>query len=291
VEPAAEQAADPVRSPDVRFRSLSVTANDATLRVLEWQPRTPTQAPTLLLVAGWISTAAGWTDFLRALAPYRRVLFFESREKRSAQLPPHSFRPDQFTPEVLANDLLAACAALELDPEHTTVFGSSLGATTILEACKDGRHPARCAFLVGPSCRFHFPWWSDAVLLWPPAAYRLVVPFVLWYLRRFRVDARREPEQMQRYESTLRSAEPARLKLSAYALRGFEVWSRLETVSIPTAVAWAPSDALHGETDIRRLLHALPNATSVTAPSNRALHDARVIDHLVAFESAVSHSE
>ncbi len=279
---------DPIGASDARLLTHHVGVNGATLRVLDWRPRTPANEPTLLLVAGWLSTPAGWADFLRAVTPRRRALFYESREKRSAQLPPHQLTPAQFSPKALAEDLLATCAALQLDPDTTILFGSSLGATTILEACKHGRRPARGTFLVGPSCRFHFPWWSDAVLIWPPAAYRLLLPFVLWYLRRFRVDARREPEQMHRYESTLRSADPQRLKLSARALRGFEVWPQLDTISVPSAVAWAPSDTLHGEREIRRLLHSLPNSVSVTAPSNRALHDARVLDDLLRFEASVA---
>ena len=283
----SEPIEDPVGAADARFRSLRVSARGAQLRVLEWLPVAGGDCPTLVLVAGWISIASGWGDFLRALVPHRRVLFYESREKRSARLPQASLTRKEFAPQALAEDLLSVCSTLQLEPDRTILFGSSLGATTILEACKRSRRPAAGAFLVGPTCRFRFPWWSEVVLLWPPAAYRLVLPFVLWYLRHYRVDSRREPEQMRRYESTLRSADPSRLKLSAYALRGFEVWPGVETISVPTAVAWAPSDTLHSEAEIHRLLAALPEGRPVTASSNRALHDRRIVGDLITFESAL----
>ena len=113
-----------------------------------------------------------------------------------------------------------------------------MGSNAILEALKGGRLPAKAAFLVGPNAEFVFPWWGPtAVRILPPAVIQGLKRFVIWYMRRFRVNARDDPEQMARYVRTIREADPERLKLSALAVVGYSVMPGLETISTPVAVA------------------------------------------------------
>jgi hypothetical protein len=107
--------------------------------------------------------------------------------------------------------------------------------------------------------------------------------FVIWYVRHFRVDARAEPEQMLRYERTLKAAEPLRLKLSARAVVDYSVWSDLDTITVPVAIAFAPTDSLHGEEEVQAIVNAVPHGRAIECDSNQYMHDTRVVTDLERF--------
>jgi pimeloyl-ACP methyl ester carboxylesterase len=151
---------------------------------------------------------------------------------------------------------------------------------------KHDRLRPRRAFLVGPNTEFRFPTWFRPMLRLPAPSYAAIKHLVLWYLRHVKVDVRKEPEQMERYETTLKEAKPDRIKLSAMALSTYSVWPDLETVRVPCAVAWAHSDTLHDAHNIARMLRVLPAATEVRCPSNKHMHDAPVAADMRAFLDA-----
>lgn len=254
------------------------------LRVLEWCPTGSVSAAPVLFVAGWLSVVEGWAPLLRALVPHRRVVYVETREKRSARFPDGRVRPAQLTIPRLGRDLVEVGEAVGIDGDRWLAFGSSMGANAILEALKGDRLAVRGAFLVGPNARFEFHWWRRLLICFPAASYHVLKPFVLWYLRRYRIDVAREPEQMARYERTLAAAHPVRIKQSARAVVRYQVWPGLATIRRPVAVAWAPTDTLHGSGEVQRIVAAVPGARAVQCPSNHYMHSAAVAadmdDHL-----------
>lgn len=141
----------------------------------------------------------------------------------------------------------------------------------------------RAAFAVGPNARFRIPRWALPLLHLPPGLYHPLKHAVIWYLRRFRVDATREPEQMARYRATILGAEPRRLLLSARALARYEIWPRLETVTAPVAVAYAPTDTLHEVDLIERMVATAPGAVAVRCPSNLYMHRPEIVGELDRF--------
>lgn len=254
------------------------------LKVMEWWPP-QADRPPLHFVAGWVSVVEGWRPLLEVLVARRPVVYVETREKRSARIERSRLRPESFVVPRLAQDLVAVAEELDVDPETAVWFGSSMGANALLEGLKRGRLPARAAFLIGPNALFRFPWWSGPVLRLPASSYSVAKHFAIWYLRRFRVDAAREPDQMRRYERTLNAADPVRLKLSARAVLGYSVWPGLSSVAVPVAVAYAGSDRLHGEAEARSIAAAMPLGLAVECPSNTYMHRADVardIDEFIA---------
>ncbi len=270
-----EATGDPLHHPAVAFAVRMASVDDGVaLRVLEFRPRRETAAEPLVFVPGFVSAVGGWSEFLRFITPLRPVYYLESREKTSAVIAHRDGAANDFTIARLARDLVEACGQLGVDQSRLIVAGSSLGATTLLEALKHGRLRARAGFMIGPNTEFTAPWFIRVLFLLPAASYHLIKHFVLWYLKTFRVDAVREPEQMRRYRETLLNADPGRMKMTAAAAIGYTVWSDLETVGIPLAVALASTDTLHAESDIRRLIERLPNAAIIRCPSNRYMHSA-----------------
>ncbi len=277
---------DPIDATGARFDDDFVEVEPGVrLRVMTWTPEVATDDAPLVFVAGWVSSVLGWAEMIRELAVRRPVIYVETREKSSALIATSGLGPADFSIERMARDLVAVFEALHVDAERAVVAASSLGATAVLEALKRGRLRVRAAFLIGPNAEFRAPRSLRPILYLPAGLYHVVKYFVLWYVRTFRVDAKREPEQWARYNRTLRDANPLRLKWSARAVMDYTVWNGLETVGIPVAVAYAPTDKLHGADNIHRIVSAMPNAMAVECASNKAMHDARVARQVEDFIS------
>jgi len=276
---------DPIAAEDAEFSEHRVEVEEGVrLRCYRWRPQTDNCSEPLFFIAGWISLVTGWKSLLQELVRSRPVVYLETREKGSAEIPKGLMRVSSFGIPRLADDLVAASKKLGLDNDRIVLFGSSMGSNAILEALKGSRLRARAAFLVGPNAEFYFPPWGKvAVRVVPAWLIERLKGFVIWYLRRFRVDADSDPEQMARYVRTVRAADPLRLKLSARAVQGYSVLPGLETIATPVAVAYADSDILHNEREVLRIVEAMPRGTAVSCPSNTYMHDARVARDLGNF--------
>ena len=278
------EASSPVSAPRVQFKERRLTVEEGvSLRLFEWQPENEDGADPILFVAGWISLVTGWVPLLEKLVRNRPVYYLETREKSSAEIKQNLLRPSSFSVPRLAEDLIEVSKQLDLDGDHTVLFGSSMGSNAILEALKGDRLEAKAAFLVGPNAEFHFPWWGRPLVHLPPWVYSAAKPFVLWYLRNFRVNVREDPEQMARYVRTIRSADPERIMLSARAVIDYEAMPGLDTISSPVAVAYAANDTLHGEEEVQKIVNAIPKGVAVKCPSNTYMHTAEVVADLDRF--------
>jgi pimeloyl-ACP methyl ester carboxylesterase len=276
-----EEGINPVAVPGVRFERRRVAVEDGVrLRVFEWWPPIDNGADPILFIAGWISLVTGWVPLLEDLVQRHPIYYLETREKESAEIDRRLMRPNSFSIPRLADDLIQAADQLGLDGRSTVLFGSSMGSNAILEALKGNRLAAKTAFLIGPNTEFRFPWWGRPLVHLPPWVYNSAKPFVLWYLRNFRVNAREDPEQMARYVRTVRAADPERIMLSARAVLDYQALPGLETVNTPVAVAYAASDILHSEDEVRRIVDAMPRGVAVSCPSNTYMHSAAVADDI-----------
>lgn len=279
-----ETGSDPIALSGALYEEGRVEVEPGvSLKVMRWTPRSAVESDPVLFVAGWVSVVEGWAPLLEAWVPHRTVIYLETREKRSAHIDSSRMRVLSFTIPRLAEDLVAAVARLEIDPARMLLFGSSMGSNAILEGLKHGRLGCRAAFVIGANSNFAFPWWGRLLTYMPAAAYHPAKYMVLWYLRRYRVNAREDPEQMARYDRTLRAADALRMKLSARAVLDYTIWPGLETITAPVAVAYARCDTLHGEAKAARIAEAMPTARAVSCPSNSYMHRAEVLDDVHRF--------
>lgn len=275
---------DPIQAQDADFSYRYLTVEDGVeLLLYEWRPRDPRTEDPLIFVAGYISHINGWADLLRRAVKRGPVYYLESREKSSARIARKGLRRDDFNIERMAGDLVEVCGQLPVDMDRAVVAGSSLGSTALVEAMKHGGIKPKAAFLIGVNAEFHFPWFAPAILKLPTFLYHVVKYLLFWYLKYFRVDGKREPEQLERYRATVLRANPLRIKLSGQSLRRYRIWDELETVRTPVAVAYAESDKLHGSDNIKRLAKALPRGRAMVCPSNKYMHTAAVLDEMESF--------
>ena len=277
---------DPIALPDTIYAELSVCVQkDVHLRVMTWLPKQPVSEDPIIFVAGWVSAVSGWAPLLKVMAALRPVYYIETREKRSAIFEKKKLTPDDFSIARMAEDLISVCSQLGIASSYATLIGSSLGATALLEALKGGRLTAGTAFLIAPNSDFKAPWYLPWMLFLPAFLYHGIKYFILWYVKTFKVDVKNEPEQMMRYNETLRAAHPQRIKLSAKAaiFQHYQVWPHLDSVQIPVALAYAPTDTLHSSANIRHMADRLPHATVIACPSNKYMHSADVMHDIEAF--------
>ena len=278
---------DPISAPRAHFKSEYILASDdVKLKVLQWQPKIKEPGEPVepvIFVSGWISHVSGWTELLRSMTQKRPVFYIETREKISAQIKKEKIKINDFTISRIALDLINVCKRLPIDLEQSIVMGSSFGATALLEALKNNNLNVRCAFLVGPNSEFSAHPLMQKLLLLPDFSYHYLKYFVLWYLRTFRVDAKKEPEQMRRYKITVKTAHPRRIKMSVKAAMKYKLWPDLETVQIPTALAYAPTDTLHSKDNIKKIAQTLPRGQIITCPTNKYMHSADLLKDIEDF--------
>mgnify|MGYP001826020612 CR=1 FL=1 len=278
---------DPISAHHATYSEQRIHASEeVSLRVVSWQPKNNDAGAPIVFVAGWVSIVTGWAEFLHALTRKHPVHYIETREKKSAEIRKDRPRTDDFRMERFSEDLISICSRLPIDMEKAIVSGSSLGATVLLEALKHERLKAKGVFLVGPACEFHVPFalrWMP--YLFPSPAYHVVKHFIVWYFRKFRVNVEKEPEQMRRYQNTILSAHPQRIKLSGRAFMHYQVWPELETVKAPTRIACASTDKLHASDDMTRMAETIQTADLLPCESNKYMHSAPLADDVCRFIS------
>ncbi|MDI6795294.1 MAG: alpha/beta hydrolase [Desulfatibacillaceae bacterium] len=236
-------------------------------------PEAKPGTPTLVFVPGWISLLSGWHEVLGQLCPCCRVLYIETREKKSARLP--SLKRE-FSVERMADDIIEAVEALVPENAPFCYAASSLGATVVLEAMSRQSRAPNAAMLVGPIAQMHFPALGLAFArILHPSLFFVFKPWLKWYLANIRCDKKKEPEQVAKYFATIDAAEPARLKKNAFAIRHYSLWEKLPKIGAPVTVFGARTDKVHGLETLEKIAAALPAGRLEILESNKETHSER----------------
>lgn len=271
-------------NPDVRIKEYYIKMSDGvSLKVVDFIPPVDgPRKPVILFVAGWISMIFGWKGVLKVITPLYRTVYLETREKSSSILPRHP--GVAFDMGRLRMDL--GDTIEQVIPPRKDVFmaGSSLGATAILEyLLGEGRKP-QAVMLVAPNAEFRFPPVLGHIIpSLHPSLYLAVKPLIKWYLKNFRIDKKKEPEQVKKYEITLDEADPYKLKPNAIALRNYSIWDRLGSVTTPSLIIGATSDKLHGEAILKEMAGRMPRAVYRELASNKETHSEKAGELMAGF--------
>jgi pimeloyl-ACP methyl ester carboxylesterase len=266
-----------------------VTVSDgAALKVFEFAPpENSSEKPLIVFIAGWISEIAGWGDVLNKLIPFYKIIYVETREKRSAIIPKGKeidFSIFRMIEDI--HEILDAC----IPRDRSFVFvASSLGATAVLDYLSRQMRKPELTIAIAPNGEFSIPGWGFLIARYfPPAAYFAIKGFIIWYLGTFRIDKKEEPEQFKKYERTLDAADPYRLKASAVSLKGYSLYSKLPQVNSPVVVVGAQKDRLHGIDKVKKIAEAIPGARFEIMESNRATHSEKagifIVEQLTELE-------
>ncbi len=255
------------------IKEYYITMSDGVqLRIIDFTPKGDSRkSPMFVFVAGWISLISGWEGFLKSITAKYRTIYMDTREKNTSILPAHG--KVSFTMDRLKLDLKESLEKIVPRDRHFILSGSSLGATVILEEQLIAKRKPLCTILISPIAVFRFPSFLGTVIpALHPSMYLIAKPVVKWYLRNFRLDKHKEPEQVKKYENTLDAADPYKLKPNALAIRNYHIWEKLPGISVPTLIIGAKSDTLHGTDTLNRMLELLPRAAYRELASNKETH-------------------
>jgi pimeloyl-ACP methyl ester carboxylesterase len=252
------------------------------IKVIEFFPpdQNP-EKPSVVFVAGWVSLLSGWEKVLKVITPRLRVIYIETREKKSARLP--AGKKLDFSIERMSADIHEVLSEILDDSQLFYFAGSSLGATVILDYLSMKWKQPEASFLIAPISEFAFPKWLLFIIKFIPASmYSFVRPILKGYLKYFRLDRKNEQEQIKKYEGTIDAAEPVRLKANAYAIKDYTIWGKLEMIKTPVVIIGAETDNLHGIEEMEKMVSGLTSARLEMMKSNKETHSEKAGDFILS---------
>jgi pimeloyl-ACP methyl ester carboxylesterase len=262
-----------------REERVPVTS-DITLRIVIFNPPHPTSNLPVLFVAGWITMLDAWKNTLREMTRDFQVYYVETREKISST----SGKRDDYSVTSIGRDLVALVKHFGFSDGGYQMFGSSLGATAILDCCRFLTARPHTLILIAPNAVFRVPLiWKIIVGAFYPPLYAVIRPAVKWYLRTFRLNIKADYEQYAKYCRALDAADPWKLKPGVLALAQYEIWPLLKDIDIPTLLVGASKDSLHEPENLRAMAGMLPHATIIDLETNTNTHSEIVVTHLRQF--------
>jgi pimeloyl-ACP methyl ester carboxylesterase len=258
----------------VRVEMVPVS-EQVTLKVITFEPAKPPEHPPVVFVAGWITLMAAWKDVLREMTKDFTVHYVETREKISSEVKGKA----PYTVEALGKDIVSFVRGRGFENGGYLLFGSSLGATVVLDCIRFLEKKPRCVVVVGPNAEFRVPWWGMILvgLLYPPF-YALIKPFVKWYLRNFRLNVESDFAQYRKYCNNLDAADPWKLKKAAWAFSCYTVWDLLPAIDLPVLLVSASKDKLHEPENLKKMAEMLPRCTVLDFETNQGTHSAGMVE-------------
>jgi alpha-beta hydrolase superfamily lysophospholipase len=252
------------------------------LRVTTFIPPTDEGNPAVLFVAGWITQIAAWKTVLREMTKDFIVIYVETREKSSSRIVPHA---DQSI-SAIGTDIVALVDKLHLRENRYILFGSSLGATVIVECFHSLVRKPLALVLISPNAVFRVPRiWKFIVWSFYPPLYAFIKPSVKWYLKHFRLNVQIDAAQYNKYCAALDAADPWKLKKAVLAVAKYTIWDRLESLTCPVLLIGASHDVLHEPESFQRIASKIPHASVIDLETNAETHSEKVVEEFRSFLS------
>ncbi len=273
----------------VSFRDEMIdTSENVSLRVITFTTPKKTSNPSVVFVAGWVSQISAWQEVLLEMTKEFNVYYIETREKISSRVKGNV----GYGVVDMGQDIVKLIEHFDLKNGEYIFFGSSLGATTILDSCRLLKSDPRCLVLVGPNAEFRVPkTWIFLVTIFYPPMYKLIKPTVLWYLKNFRLNVKHDYAQFEKYSTALDAADPWKLKKAVLSLAKYKIWDFLEHVKYPALIIGASKDKLHDPGNLKKIVHDLTNSTYVDMETNNNTHTKAVVSEMRIYLSELINPE
>jgi pimeloyl-ACP methyl ester carboxylesterase len=263
----------------VQDRMVKIS-DDVTLRVVTFITPLENENPSVVFVAGWITQMIAWKFVLKEMTKDFNVIYVETREKISSCLK----RKADYDVTTIGKDIAKLVDKLNLREGRYVLFGSSLGATVIVDCFQYLIKKPLALVLIGPNAVFRVPRiWHFIVKLFYPPLYALIRPSVKWYLKNFRLDVKADRQQYEKYCEALDAADPWKLKKAVLAVEKYEIWDRLKSISCPTLLVSASKDVLHEPENLRKMASIIPQTIMVDLETNKITHSERVVEEFRHF--------
>ncbi len=258
-------------------------AENVSLRVISFTPAENHSNPPVVFVAGWITLISAWKEVLREMTKDFNVYYIETREKISSQVKGKV----SYGVEAIGRDIVTLISHFGLKDKRYILFGSSLGASSILECCRFLDRNPLCLVLIGPNAVFRVPRFAKVIIyFFPPPLYLLIKPIVKWYLKTFRLDIKSDYEQYEKYCGNIDAADPWKLKKAVMKLWNWEGWDLLPGIDYPTLIAGASKDSLHEPENLKKMVAMMKKATYIDLETNKGTHSKKMVEEMRKYISA-----
>ncbi|MBN2103606.1 alpha/beta hydrolase [bacterium] len=255
-------------------------SNGVSLTMMTFLPSRRQGFPAVVFVAGWVSRIEGWEHVLRDMTRDFPVYYIETREKISSRVP----RGAKFDVYAIGDDIVQAVDQLDLQDNQYLLFGSSLGATVIMDCYARLKTKPCCLALVAPNAEFRIPFlWKVIIALFYPPFYFLLKPWIKWHLKYFRLNVKKDWAQYEKYCRTLDCADPKKLKSAAQAFSKYRIWEALKTIDAPVLLIGGSHDKLHEPENLKRMTEKLAIIKYVDLETNARTHSAEVVEAIREF--------
>jgi len=252
-------------------------AENVSLRVISFTPPNINNNPSVIFVAGWITLISAWKNVLLEMTKDFTVYYIETREKISSR----AKGKVNYGVEDIGKDIVTLISHFELKEKQYILFGSSLGASAILDCCRLLDRDPLCLVLVGPNAVFRVPRFGKVIIrFFPPRLFLLIKPVVKWYLKTFRLDIKSDYEQYEKYCNNIDAADPWKLKKAIMKLWNWEGWELLPAIEYPTLIAGASKDSLHEPENLKKMVSLLKNAAYVDLETNKGTHSKQMVEEI-----------
>lgn len=235
-------------------------------------PPEPYDAPPVIFIPGLASVIENFRETVIGLTRHHTVYYVETREKKSAKIS----RKHRFTVEDVTADLVHFAEMRFPAGSAYVMAGYSLGATAIAEAFPLLDNKPERIVLIEPNSSFPFQGW----LLFLARAARLVyyplIPFLKWYLRRFRINLAEDYEMYRINCRILDSAEPVRTGAAIRHLSGYRMNGCLQEIAVPTLVVVASKDMFHSHDEGMDIARQIRDARYIDLADNKRTHSAEM---------------
>jgi len=270
-----------VCAPGTAFKEEVVSVSErVALRLFSFTPKSKMKKPDIVFVAGWITQIDSWGEVLKEMTAEHRVYYIETREKISSEVKGRV----SYGAEAMGEDTAALVSLLEMPESDYILFGSSLGATAILDGYKHLTSGPKCLVLIAPNAVFRIPlFWKIVILAFMPPAFFILRPIIKWYLRTFRMDIESDRAQYEKYARNIDAADPWKLKRAAIALWKYQVWDELEGIDAPVLIVGGSKDTLHEPENLKKMTELLPKATYLDMETNRMTHSREMVLKMWSF--------
>ena len=253
---------------------MAPVSPNVSLRVITFSPSQQNMNPALVFVPGLVSLMAGWREVLLEMTKDFTVYYIETREKITSQV---KGKVD-YSLEAIGQEIAALVSHFNLESRGYILFGSSLGATAILESTRFLEIDPLCLVLIGPNAVFRIPKFYRLIIrVFNPRFYLLLKPVVKWYLKTFRLDTEADYAQYEKYCQSLDAADPWKLKKAAIAFSRYKVWDLLAEVDFPTLIVGASRDTLHEPENLKKMVSIMKNAVYLDMETNKLTHSSGMV--------------
>lgn len=250
------------------------------LRSVTFTPAVPTSAPPVIFIPGMGSIIENFRETVIELTRSHTLFYVETREKASARIS----RKHRFSVEDITADIIHYAGHKFPDGGRYVMAGYSLGATAIVEAFGRLENKPEKIILIEPNSSFPFHGWLLLLSRAAGIVYRPVKPLLKWYLRRFRINLREDPEMYHINCRILDAAEPVRLGAAVRHLAPYRMDGCLKEINVPSLVVVASNDRFHSHEGGTDIAQRIASADYLDMVDNKRTHSAemgRVISQFV----------